>query len=131
MAWSFSANSFVSATEPRIGARLDATVTTGADAHATGGMVLAELANYFTTIATAELIDSDGTYHVKWDGGTPAAGKLIVYLEDSESGVSADAGTADLSSAPGTLRVRFTGTALASVRLGGVTTGTAITNGVG
>lgn len=115
-------------------AELIATVTCGTDTYLTGGPVLGGfLATYFSTVDTAERLDETGVHHCKWDGGTVAAGKLLIYVEDGTSGVSAQvADMTDLSVTPGTMKIRFTGNVLSTYSVaGGVTDGTTITNGVG
>lgn len=99
---------------------LEAVVTTGSDVYATGGMVLASLASYFASIRHAQIVLYDPVANVErwsvgWDGGTPAAGKLLVFTEDQASGVVAQvADMTDLSVTPGTLHVLFRGVKLAT-----------------
>lgn len=97
--------------------KLDATITTGSDTYATGGHVFSELATYFDTIKSVEVMNANGRWSAKWDGGTVAAGKVIVYSEDQTSGVNAQVGNGtNLATTPGTLRVRVTGTMLSTYK---------------
>jgi len=111
MAWSFTVNASSSAVDLVTPGIIDATVTTGADTYATGGMALVELAKWFSAVATAELITETGAYTVAFSGTSPTTGLLLVYVQDGTDGNAEEvANSADLSSAPGTLRVRFRGT---------------------
>lgn len=84
--------------------------------YATGGDVITSLATYFGVLHGVDLIESTisgeaapGLYSVGFDTTDPATAKLVIYVEDGTSGVSAQ--VADMTNlAALTTRLRIKGT---------------------